>query len=321
MTTESVPMYFPNSFDLSAAVTCSQLVNTAYDMYHQWVAQYSPEDPSSFHWKPKGPSLTYSSPIWGTATMAEIPYLEPFAFVAQDAGGITYLAFRGSETDADFAEDADVDQVTYSPVADFGLAHSGFMSVYTTEYSWFGDTYPSLQTSLLGMVNNLAATPTALYITAHSLGSGLATLCVPDIMKNSYFSGNNVPVYCYSLASPRVGDPTFAYAYNFNLSVPTYRIFNTEDIVPDGPPAVLDDLIYEHVGIPVCFTAQYGSTAGNHDYEACYYYALENPGNPQGPIVSEGNYVGLEVAQARRRHDLLKGKRKLKSVGPRASRP
>lgn len=318
---KSVPMYFPNSFDLSTAVMCSQLVTTAYDMYHQWVAQYSPEDPSLFDWTPNGPDLNYGSPIWGTATMADIPYLEPFAFIAQDSSGITYLAFRGSETDADFAEDADADQVPYGPVSDFGYVHSGFMDIYTTEYSWLDDSYPSLQTSLLGMIDNLASPTTALYVTAHSLGCGLATLCVPDIMTNTKFSENNVPVYCYSLASPRVGDPTFAYAYNFNLPVPTYRIFNTEDIVPDAPPAVLDDLIYEHVGIPVCFTAQYGSTAGNHDYAACYYYALENPENPQGPVVSEGNYVGTEVAKARRRHDLLKGKRKLKSVGPRASRP
>lgn len=320
MTTKSVPMYFPPSFDLSTAVMCSQLVNTAYDMYHQWFAQGYPENPSSFNWTPNGPNLHYSSPIWGTATMADLPYLEPFAFIAQDTSGITYLAFRGSETDADFVEDADVAQVPYSPVADFGVAHSGFMNVYTTEYSWLDDTYPSLQTSLLDMINNLSS-PTTLYITGHSLGSGLATLCVPDIMKNSKFSENNVPVYCYSLASPRVGDPNFAYAYNFNLSVPTYRIFNTEDIVPEGPPAVLDDVLYEHVGIPICFTAQYYTTAGNHEYAGCYYYALENPENPQGPIVSTGDYVGLEVAQARRRRDLLKGKRTLKSVGPRAAKP
>lgn len=318
---KSVPMYFPNSFDLPTAVMCSQLVNTAYDMYHQWVAQGSPENPSSFDWRPNGPNLHYGSPIWGTATMADVPWLEPFAFIAQDDSGITYLAFRGSETDADFAEDADADQVPYDLVAGFGSVHAGFMNIYTTEYSWFEDTHPSLRTSLLGMIKDLASPTTALYVTGHSLGSGLATLCVPDIMTNSQFSGNAVPVYCYSLASPRVGDPIFAYAYNFNLSVPTYRVFNTEDIVPDAPPAVLDDLIYEHVGIPVCFTAQYGSTAGNHDYAACYYYALENPENPQGPVVSTGDYVGLEVAKARRRHDLLKGKRKLKSVGPRAPRP
>lgn len=309
MTTKSVPMYFPAGFDLSTAVMCSKLVNTAYDMYQQWYNEGYPSDPSSFTWTPNGPNLKYSAPIWGVVTMTDVAWPEPFAFIAQDGGGHTYLAFRGSETDADFAEDADIYQVPYTPVNNFGVAHSGFMNIYTTSYDgWY--QVPSLQATILSMVNQLQLPPTALYITGHSLGSGLATLCVPDIMTNSNFSKNNVPVYYYSLASPRVGDPNFAYAYNFNLPVPTYRIFNTEDLVPDGPPAVSDDLIYEHVGIPVCFTAQYGSTAGNHEYASCYYYALTNPNNPQGPVVSAGSYPGLAMARGRQRRQLLKGRPK-----------
>lgn len=307
---KSVPMYFPAGFDLPTAVMCSQLVNTAYDMYQQWHDAGYPSDPSSFSWTPNGPALEYSVPIWGIATLTDIAWPEPFAFIAQDTSGQTYLAFRGSETDADFAEDTDIFQVTYTPVDNFGVAHSGFMNIYTTAYDGYFYSVPSLQTTVLSLVNDLTYTPTVLCVAGHSLGSGLATLCIPDIMTNSIFSNNGVPVCCYSLASPRVGDPNFAYAYNFNLSVPTYRIFNTEDIVPDGPPAVSDTLLYEHVGIPVCFTAQYGSTAGNHEYKDCYYYALTNPNNPQGPIVSAGDYPGVAMAKARHRRQLLKGKQK-----------
>src|SRR5262245_47648977 len=109
----SLPMYFPSApFSLSDAVICSALVNAAYDMYAQWVAQGVPSDPSQFRWArptgpivPNGPTLTYLDPMWGVATMIDHQFPEPFAFIAWDSTGTTYLAFRGSETAADFWED------------------------------------------------------------------------------------------------------------------------------------------------------------------------------------------------------------------------
>lgn len=92
---------------------------------------------------------------------------------------------------------------------------------------------------------------------------------------------DNVPVLQYNLASPRVGNPEFASAYNGN-KVPTYRIVNTCDIVPQVPSSVFGKLIFEHVGIPVDFTAQYGSLAGNHNSIDSYHYALTHPDQPQG---------------------------------------
>src|SRR5262249_34497963 len=102
---QSLPMYFPSSpFSLDDAGICSALVNAAYDMYQQWVAQKSPPDPSKFHWAkptgpivPNGPTLNYVGPMWGVTTMLDVCFPEPFAFLAWDGHGKTYLAFRGSE--------------------------------------------------------------------------------------------------------------------------------------------------------------------------------------------------------------------------------
>jgi triacylglycerol lipase len=309
--TKSLPMYFPSSpFSLSDAQMCSTLVNTAYDMYQQWKNQNSPSNPSSFRWTPNGPSLQYSAPMWGVATTdLGVSYPEPFAFLANNsATRKTYLAFRGSETYADFEEDADIFQSSYnSIVSGFGWVHAGFLDVYTRTYSGSGYSVPSLRSTILKAFRSLTSTTATVYITGHSLGAGLSTLAVPDVVRNAGLAGGNIPTFHYSLASPRVGDPGFAYNYNFNLPATTYRIVNTEDIVPYGPPPISGFDYYEHVGTPVDFTAQYGSTGGNHDHLNSYYYALTHTTQPQGPVVLSAEYPGLKVAAALRQREIQKG--------------
>jgi predicted lipase len=247
--------------------------------------------------------------MWGVARYLGSSYPEPFAFLANNSTTRqTFLAFRGSETYADFAEDADIFQSSYNQiVSGFGWVHAGFMDVYTRTYSGSGYSVPSLRSTILKAINGLTSTTATLYITGHSLGAGLSTLAVPDVARNSGMVGSNVPMFHYSLASPRVGDPGFAGNYNFQLPVKTYRIVNTEDIVPYGPPPISGYDYYEHVGTPVDFTAQYGSTGGNHDHLNSYYYALTHTTQPQGPVVSSAEYPGLQVAAALRQHEIQKG--------------
>ncbi len=115
-----------------------------------------------------------------------------------------------------------------------------------------------------------------LYITGHSLGCGLSTLAVPDILTQKTFKC----LQHYAFASPRVGDPTFTEAYNAN-GVLTYRVVNTCDIVPQLPSPLLGEFVYKHVGIPVNFTAQYGGVGDNHNLTHAYGYALEHPHAPE----------------------------------------
>jgi len=319
---QSLPMYFPSApFSLQDAVICSALVDAAYAMYAQWTTQGSPSDPSRFSWAepanpiiPNGPTLSYRGPMWGVANMDDYAFPEPFAFLAWDGNGRTYLVFRGSETLADFWEDAAFDQVSYDPIVPgFGLVHDGFNDVYTSSYGGTGYSVPALRSTILSALGQLSHTPTALYVSGHSLGAGLSTLCVPDVARNSPIGKLGIPMFHYSLASPRVGDPTFAYNYNFQIPVTTFRIANTEDLVPDGPLAVFDSMYYEHVGTPVSFTAQYDSIGGNHDHQNCYFYALAHPNQPQGPVDSQQSAelaisARPHVAAARRRYAPLKAR-------------
>ena len=121
-----------------------------------------------------------------------------------------------------------------------------------------------------------------LLITGHSLGSALATLAVPDIMAHLPQANSDTILHC-NFASPRTGDPTFVSAYNA-FNVKTFRLVNTCDIVPTVPASVVtkDLPIYKHVGIPVDFTAQYGSIPGNHSITDSYGYALQHPEQPEG---------------------------------------
>lgn len=284
-------MYFPAApFSLPDAVLCSELVCTAYDMYHQWLTQQRPS-PANFKWTPDGPAMTYGlTPIWGKTWWWTY---EPFAFVAQTSSAV-YLVIRGTETDFDWADDLDVTQEAYSLVTtpDYGNVHKGFMGIYAS-------MSPSVISEINSALQQLGANAKTLYITGHSLGAGLSTLAVPDVLANSALDRSKTAVFHYSLASPRVGDPDFYYEY-MEQGVPTYRIIDTEDIVPDLPPSVvpLFDWIYKHVGTTVTYTAQYDTDAGNHSYENSYHYALTNPAQPEGPIVAPHPAVAEAQASA-----------------------
>jgi hypothetical protein len=280
-------MYFPPAgFVLADAVTCANLVEVAYDQYCQWEEQGKPRHWRDFTWTPKWPAgftpaWVSQPPLWGDAQTIFFEHPEPFGFVVQDTSRRGFLVIRGTESDADWYKDVEVAQSRYTLVTtpDFGRVQDGFLAVYT-----------SMSPATLVAVDQIASTSTQFFFTGHSLGSALVTLAVPDVMTNSTLRTSAARVVHYNFASPRAGDATFAAAINALASVPTFRIVNTEDVVPDVPLAVTDDVLhtydYKHVGVPVDFTAQYDSIGNNHSMLNCYLYAMNHPGQPEGPIVA-----------------------------------
>lgn len=266
----SLPMYFPGEpFSLRDAVTCADLVNVAYDQCAQWVAQNYPSR-QNFTWKPKTTpeSCTYSAPFFWTYPWFGTTYDEPFGFVAQAANADTFLILRGTVTDADDYQDARLDQTPFTLASNYGNVHTGFFTIYQL-----------LSPQILAALKALGTIGRLLFA-GHSLGSGLSSLAVADVVSNAGL-GSSVPMLHYNLASPRVGDPTFAAAMNSG-PVPTFRIVNTEDLVPELPPSIVGSMLYKHIGTPVDFTAQYGTIQDNHSLQIAYTYALDNPDAPQG---------------------------------------
>jgi hypothetical protein len=294
----SLPMYFPAApFSLADAVTCAALVASAYDQYTQWVNQGSPAG-GAFIWTPASTTIdyTYSGPLFWNYPKDEFWEInEPFGFIAQaTASGDTFLVLRGSQSDADYYQDVvQYQQTPYNFVANYGSVHMGFYQIYKS-------LSPQIQQALAGFHN-----VKRFFFTGHSLGSGLSTLAVPDVITNTKLQpSRSLPVLHYNFASPRVGDPVFAGQINGG-AVPTFRIVNTEDIVPIALPPIIPALspysgalYYQHVGTPVDFTANYGSVAGNHSLTGAYSYALNNPLDPESgaPLPSRGFVRQADVA-------------------------
>ena len=59
-----------------------------------------------------------------------------------------------------------------------------------------------------------------LFFTGHSLGCGLSSLALPDVIANVPIKPGPVPLLHYILASPRVGDPQYAYKMAISASRP-----------------------------------------------------------------------------------------------------
>ena len=83
----SLPMYFPQNFDMDIAKLCAQLsaYAYAYDQYSQWVNQVKPQKESGFTWaEPAETGLTFSSPFWSSEKwLGLFNQSEPSDFVAR----------------------------------------------------------------------------------------------------------------------------------------------------------------------------------------------------------------------------------------------
>lgn len=261
----SLPLYFPPTYQLSRALLCAELVMTAYDQYEQWLAQQRPRKPQHFHWQaPQLEGWTLSAPIWSVLSEWHLfNESEPFGFAARDPQGDCYLVFRGTESVLDWLDDLDLDQRDYPWRAGAGLVHDGFLKLYA-----------SLRDQALLALDDLQSQG-LLWVCGHSLGCALSSLAVADLRER----WPSRPLQHYNFASPRLASPAFASYYN-GLGVPTYRLVNDSDLVPEVPPADSDRWLYQHLGLPVTFTASYGGVADNHSMAGCYLYALNHPQSP-----------------------------------------
>lgn len=261
----SLPLYFPQGFSLSQALKCAELVGAAYDQYSQWQAQDRPRRPQDFHWQPPVlPGWRFSAAIW--SVLSELRFLnesEPFGFAARDPQGEVYLVFRGTDTLQDWLDDLGAEQRDYPWQPGLGRVHNGFLKLYGSQRDLAMHAVDSLQPN------------GRLWVCAHSLGGALSSLAVLDLRER----WPDLPLQHYSFASPRLAAVDFAGYYNA-LGVPTFRLVNDSDLVPQVPPGVVGDLLYQHLGLALTFSASYGGVAANHSLTDCYLYALQNPQAP-----------------------------------------
>lgn len=119
--------------------------------------------------------------------------------------------------------------------------------------------YNSMRNKIITGVRAIINTGSTVVITGHSLGGSLASIAFSDFVSN-----NIVPkVTLYSFAAPRTGNN--AYADIVNSSRTSYRVYNTEDIVPQLIlPIMGQNIYYEHYGTGISFTNNLLDYSKNH---------------------------------------------------------
>ena len=242
----------PKAFNITAAVECGSLVQSAYARY----ANALGKNPWMM---PEGYKLEQE--LHATEDDKSLP----FGFIA-GKGSTYYIVFRGTQTPLEWLDDASIEPAAF--VTGWGTTTRGFLTLFDQIAdqikSWWPQKHPGPH-----------------YVTGHSLGGAIANLCAAWLFQD------HPTVYTFS--APRCGDPAFA--ARFKQQVPNaWRVFNTEDLVPTLPEATIlsgaeggllglsdsvvelaiklrlqGKLAFQHVDRPVAVTFHTGTLTGNHD--------------------------------------------------------
>src|SRR5262245_6926679 len=149
----------------------------------------------------------------------------PFGFVATK-GNDVYVVIRGTKTPLEWFDDFTAQPVSFQPSGKpWGNTMRGFKLLYD-------DLGPQISQAL-GTLQAGGGALHSIFVTAHSVGAALAHLSAAETM--AQFGAKPVS---YTFCGPRAGDPQFVAAFE-TANLLTWRIFNTEDIVPTVPPAAV----------------------------------------------------------------------------------
>jgi lipase (class 3) len=237
---------YPTNFNASTAITYANFVQQAYFQYY--VATNTPQSfgypPFStfIQVPPTGYTLTYN--LWYNESLNPFGGWAPayFGYVCASQANPKQLVMviRGTENGEEWTDDIFDSMQEACPVANStGLVHEGFGSIYKGLLYYTppsGSFVPPTKQQTPVPLSQVVAGAQSVMVTGHSLGAALATLLTLDIALNC-----KVPVSSYNFASPTVGDPTFAAAFNAmigNLIGANYRVANGVDPVPNQPSSV-----------------------------------------------------------------------------------
>lgn len=186
---------------------------------------------------------------------------ERFGFILESPQEII-IAFRGTSSTTNWLSDINAVQKKFKYLKEDCLTHRGFTDIYS-----------SARDEITAVLGRLSPDKT-LYITGHSLGAALATLCAADIASNTAYNAPRL----YTYGSPRVGDPAFANAFGKYVRS-SLRFANLFDVVTYAPPTIFKlpryekKYYYTHVQTLSALSFQNGSVGLNHVIRS-YFAAL-----------------------------------------------
>jgi hypothetical protein len=135
--------------------------------------------------------------------------------------GTLIISFRGSQQTQDWINDFNAWHtiVPYGNYASDIRVHQGFLKCYK-----------SVRDRILEYIQKHRDEIGVIFVTGHSLGGALATLCAVDIQYNY-----SIYLEVYTSGAPAVGNKAFARSYNRRVP-DTTRTYMRRDIVPKLPP-------------------------------------------------------------------------------------
>ena len=254
----------PNKFDLDIAIELMQLCMFTYEQFDYFNSRGNVDG-----WSPNSPSYSVMKTLYTYETVNNAVKKIPIGFIAKKNNlsplvPDIYICWRGTRTGSEWASDGDFAKVECSFLKNGEKVHKGFHAAYTQNNNELGE---SPQKTVLDYLDSITtSTPDYnLWITGHSLGGALAVLNICDIVVNTPRKNAKM----YNFAGPRVGDSVFGNTFKAHIGTNccntnalnnccSWRIVNTNDLVPKLPPEdVLGiKLDYIHVngcsGLSVC---------------------------------------------------------------------
>lgn len=263
-TSNVTPTPPPQPFDPVIAYLLGQCCNLTYAQFDaglNWSQDFSSLTLNGYAISASNPkSLSVYEAIEPGPTTGDVgDYVQvPAGFVVQltltpTGGGqartIMVVALRGTRTWTEWYADADGFPTSFGGLG-LGTVHAGFFGLYTIGKNGAVSTTPldpnsqnRAQSSIAAQVAQYISplnNSLPLYVTGHSLGGALATLCALDMAYN--FGSNFSQLFMYSLASPRVAaglspvpfyDEQVGFLSYYQAYVPnSYRIVHAADIIP-----------------------------------------------------------------------------------------
>ncbi|HET6374623.1 MAG TPA: lipase family protein [Methylocella sp.] len=156
-----------------------------------------------------------------------------WAYIAQ-CPDLIVLSFRGTKSVKNWATNFHVGLARPEGTPEELRVHEGFYRAF----KMLADGEAGLSRKL-GEIKREAGSTVPVYITGHSLGGALAQIA-------SAVLGDDQVAACYTFGSPRVGNSHF----DLWVKVPSYRIVNHADIVPQVPLRLPPFFPYRHSGDP-----------------------------------------------------------------------